>query len=426
MRRFFYCLFLLFVVTGCHTFYYTASPGPILTSINIIDRNGFSETISNSDRLSQYCGVDFLQNQPYQKVLRVYARDEMGDIRAHITSYHPNGQVRQSLEVVNNRACGNYQEWYSNGQLKIEGTVIAGEADIDAESQKTWMFDGMSRAWDDAGHLLAEIPYFRGELEGITYYYHTSGSVWKKVPYCKGNLDGMTEIFLEDGSLLQTITHLEGEKHGCSTRYWSKDVIASEEHFYKNRLERAIYFDSCGKELSRIEQGNGFRVVFGKHGVSEMHEYQHGLAEGEVRVFLENGTLARIYHVKNGLKNGEEIEYYLPFESIREKQPKLSVQWIEGKVQGLAKTWYPNGRQESQREMNNNKKHGLLTAWYGDGSIMLLEEYDQDKLNTGEYFSPGENTPASEVKNGKGTATLFDSKGNLKRKISYYNGKPVP
>ncbi len=117
---------LLFALTSCST--YNKEPPPVLTSINIIDRNGMSETISTEDRMKRYEHVDFLTEQPYQKVLRIYSRDQHGDIRAFVTSYHPNGHPKQYLEIVNNRAHGSYREWHSNGTLKLETYVIGGEA----------------------------------------------------------------------------------------------------------------------------------------------------------------------------------------------------------------------------------------------------------------------------------------------------------
>ena len=98
--------------------------------------------------------------------------------------------------------------------------------------------------------------------------------------------------------------------------------------------------------------------------------------------------------------------------------------WVEGRIQGLVKTWYPNGTSESQREMSRNAKNGLLTAWYFDGSVMMIEQYDRDKLLKGEYFERGEKIPVSQVMNGKGIATIHDSKGTFLRRITYNNGKP--
>src|SRR5665647_788644 len=68
-----------------------------LTSIHIIDRNGMEETISNKDRLGQYQKADFMQQQPYQKVLRIYERDSRGNIRSVVTTYHEKGNPKQFL-----------------------------------------------------------------------------------------------------------------------------------------------------------------------------------------------------------------------------------------------------------------------------------------------------------------------------------------
>ena len=105
-------------------------------------------------------------------------------------------------------------------------------------------------------------------------------------------------------------------------------------------------------------------------------------------------------------------------------EPKMALTWYQGKLQGPARTWYSDGQLESQRELGDNKKNGLLTAWYQDGSLMLIEEYDQDKLVRGEYFRQGEKIPLTEVIKGKGTATLFDSEGHFIRRVAYVNGIP--
>ncbi len=48
--------------------YFEYIPSTTLSSINIIDRNGISETVSSKDRLKKYEEVDWLAPQPYEKV----------------------------------------------------------------------------------------------------------------------------------------------------------------------------------------------------------------------------------------------------------------------------------------------------------------------------------------------------------------------
>ncbi len=110
-------LFLILILTGCVS--KTAQNSDLVT-IQTLDRNGFSETVSAKERLGKYEKTDFLTSQPYQKVVRVYGKSSQGKTSSKVTTYHSNGQPWQYLEVENGRAHGKFLEWHPNGQLKIE------------------------------------------------------------------------------------------------------------------------------------------------------------------------------------------------------------------------------------------------------------------------------------------------------------------
>ncbi len=106
-------------------------------------------------------------------------------------------------------------------------------------------------------------------------------------------------------------------------------------------------------------------------------------------------------------------------------QPQLLITWNDDIIHGVTKTWYPNGIQESQREIADNLKNGMATAWYRDGSIMLMEEYDNDRLVKGQYFKRGQRNPESHVQDGSGIASLYDADGRLLRRVTYFHGRPL-
>ena len=357
-------------------------------------------------------------------MLRIYSRDAEGNVPACITSYHSNGYPHQYLEVVNSRACGAYQEWYPNGIKKIDAQIIEGSGDIIDGSEKTWVFDGCCTVWKENQNLEASIPYEKGHLEGVSTYYHDNGKVWKIIPYHKNLIDGVFEIYLDNGSLLQSCRYNQGIKEGEAKRYWCEGKLAAEETYCEGLLSSGRYYNREGECIARIDSGTGTRAVFGKEAVIELQEYRYGILEGEIKIFDSYGRVNKIYHAKKGCKHGEEIHFYDAARLKKTLEPKLSVNWYEGKVQGTAKTWYDNGTQESQKEMSNNRKNGHCTAWYRDGSLMLIEEYEQDKLVRGEYFVKGEKLSVSEVTNGAGLATLYDGEGNFIQKVAYLNGKP--
>jgi antitoxin component YwqK of YwqJK toxin-antitoxin module len=400
-----------------------------LASVNLIDQNGFNETITNKDRLSAYERMDFESPQPYQKVLQIYERDGEGDVQSRVTSYHPNGQLHQSLEVVNGRARGRYQEWHENGAVRLEANVISGSADIDPASVRNYVFDGISRVWDESGHPLAEIPYVKGRLEGESLYYHPSGALSSRTPYLRGMRHGKSESWDEVGNLLSYVVYEVDAPNGEATGYWSSDQIAYQENYENGLLFAGDYFDVDGNIVAQVVNGSGLQAMALEDGSQRLIEYRQGMAEGQVKEYAKNGELQRLYHIRDGKRDGEEIEYFPsgPFEMLppEEMKPKISIEWRRGEINGIVRTWYKGGRLESQREMLSNKKNGTSSAWYSDGSLMLMEEYLEDRLVRGEYFEKGASRSTSRVAQGKGVATLFDSDGRLLRKVNYLDGNPL-
>ena len=95
------------------------------------------------------------------------------------------------------------------------------------------------------------------------------------------------------------------------------------------------------------------------------------------------------------------------------------------RISGIVKTWYNNGKLESQRELSRNKKNGSSLGWYRDGSLMYMEEYEDDVLSKGQYFKKNHKESVSSIANGNGLATLYDENGIFLRKVLYAKGKAV-
>lgn len=227
-------------------------------------------------------------------------------------------------------------------------------------------------------------------------------------------------VYLSDGTLFQTTQYINGVKEGLSVRHWNADQVAFRESYKKGLLMEAEYLDMEGKEVSRIGNGRGFRALFGKIQMEQLQEFQGGIQEGIVKIFDEGDILLRTYYVKEGEKQGPETDYF-----SKSINPKLLMTWNKGFLQGPVKTWYDNGNLESLKEMSQNKKNGVSSAWYRNGMLMFVEEYDNDKLIKGEYYKAGEKVPFSKVERGKGFATLFDADGNFAKKINYQDGRPI-
>ncbi|NGX37852.1 MAG: hypothetical protein K1000chlam2_01015, partial [Chlamydiae bacterium] len=420
MNKKIYFLFLIpLLLTGCRTTNHSDS----IVSIQTVDRNGFSETISNKERLHVYQQVDFLNSQPYEKVLRVYGKNNEGKSHSKLTSYHSNGEVWQFLEALDGRAHGSYIEWHENGKVKIEATIIEGLADLGERAKNSWLFDKECTVWDEQGDLLAEFIYDKGYLEGDAKYYYPSGKLQKIVPHTKGSPHGALKIFNEEGKILEEIHYKNGHREGAATASWVPGISKYQEQYREGKMINAIYFNPEGTLVAEIENGIGQQAEFRDGKLYSLIEYHHGIPEGQVKTFDSFGNLHVSYWLKEGKKQGEEWQYYPS--SDQDPHPKLLLTWFDDRIQGVVKTWYENGILESQREMSGNKKHGLSFAYYRGGDLMLMEEYENDKLCKGSYFKKGEHLPTSTIENGEGTATLYHAEGHFLNKVPYEKGKPV-
>lgn len=416
------CVFLL--LTSCHRSYQADHPD--LVSIQIQDRNGMTETISQPDRLQPYQQIDFLANNPYKKVLRVFKQE--GKLAGKITTYHPNGQPWQYLEALDMRAFGAYREWHSNGQLKIEANVIGGTADVGSGAQKNWLFDGKAQIWNETGRLQATIFYNKGALDGDSIHYYATGEVHKEMPYAQNELQGELIEYYKNGSIQSKTSYRRGIKNGASVGYWADSSPKWTETYQDGLLLNAQYFAANGQLVSEIQAGGGQQPIFNETTLEQMIEFRRGKVEGFVKIFFPNGELKTIYHLKNGQKQGEEIEYYSQEERENEHEAslrKISIPWEKDSISGIVKTWYKNGKLQSQKELSRNKKSGAAVGWYRDGGLMYMEEYEEDRLVKGQYYKKNHKEPVSSITNGTGIAALYDETGAFLRKVHYVKGKAV-
>lgn len=366
-----------------------------LAKMSLVSGPHHSEIISDPQQLKKYENLDFKKNQPYQKICRIFQRDQSGNAKSILTSYYPSGSVKQSLEGIDGRALGLYEEWHENGIKHLEVSVKDGIFAFGQEAENSWIFDGFAFLWNEEGNLFAQINYLNGKLHGDSLFYFPDGNISLQKRYISGIRDGAYSAWYPSGE------------------------IKSKEIYQRGKLISGIYFDKNKEEISKIENGNGFRIKILDDLIC-YKEYKGGLKEGEVRFLEKNQLLKRVYHTKDDAKYGEEIVYY-----PNSLQKSLSVEWIAGKMHGLIKTWYPDGSRKSQGEMQGNYKQGIHTAWYKNGKVMCIEEYEKNRVMRGTYFRMQDGKQESCIESGNGVATIYDEEGRSLHKTAYEQGKPV-
>ena len=419
MRHLSYLAILLLALSSCHQ----SLPEDHLVGIQILDRNGLSETISIPEKLQAYRHIDFLSSQPFKKVTRVYKKE--GKNHSVITTYHPNGLIWQYLEAQDMRAYGLYQEWFSTGQLKISAYVIGGSADVALGAQSDWLFDGVSEVWDEQGRLTAQIPYEKGALHGTSLSFYPNGQVQREIPYQQNLIEGEVTEYFANGQIKEKLVYHNGLKQGTCTGYGPEGQIFWTEEYKNDLLQKGFYFDLAGQEISSVQNGYGFQTFFDDTLSFEQIEVQKGKQDGLIKLFSPENEIRLSYSLKNGKKQGEEIFYYPSIDTELPESKKMSIQWNDDMIHGMVKTWYKSGKLESQKEWARNKKNGASCGWYEEGNLMFIEEYENDVLLEGQYFKKSASEPISTIVQGNGVATLYDEHGILIRKVIYHKGVPI-
>jgi antitoxin component YwqK of YwqJK toxin-antitoxin module len=413
MRRFY--LALLTTLVCCSSKF--KNQDPKLVSVQVTDRHGMQQTISQPDRLKKFEGVNFLEPQPYEKVMCHYKKGKKPVSK--VVSYHKNGFVMQTLDVVESRAYGEYKEFFDDGKLRLQARLIEGIADVTPYAQESWVFDGLSQVYYQSGVLKASIPYEKGVLQGECSYFREDGTLLRKSTFVQGVTEGEEVYYGIDGQIMGKIFYHKGLRNG---KAWFLDTLSGlniNEFYEHGKLTQASYLDRNNNIVSFVENGYGTRSVYEDGVLVRTEEIQGGVVEGKICFYNKLMQLEHSLMQKNLLKEGEEWFFYA------DGKPKLKVVWENDQIHGVVQSWYENGLVESERMYSSNKKEGSAFAWYQDGSRMLIEEYENDLLVNGRYYKKGDNEPVSRVKDGEGVVTLFDAKGNLLKKVHYRKGLPV-
>jgi len=419
------CFFILFL-TGCNES--KIKNDQELVQVQIVDQNNQTQTVSSEDLLQRYKSTDFLNPQPYKKVIRFFSRDSEGHVPQQITSYYPNGQIKQYLEAIDLNAKGTYKEWHENGSLKITANIVGGKADFSATSQSEWLFDGISTVYDDKENVIAKIKYQKGKLEGESRYYYSDSTLKSSIPYTNDQIHGYLLEYHPGGILKKKSRYQFDELDGVQLIYWENETPLAIENYTASKLENGIYYNLDGKVISEINDGNGTKFIPIGNKEYMLSKYVNKRQQGPVHICNSDGSLKGVFHTKNNKKHGREIAYFQDKTILKNNSGpvmKYCIDWVEDKIHGNIKTWYSNGVMESQKQFANNKKNGPSIYWYKDGSIMSVEEYENDKLVNGKYFKKNNNDFISEVKDGSGTATIYDEEGVLIEKITYQNSNPI-
>jgi antitoxin component YwqK of YwqJK toxin-antitoxin module len=101
---------------------------------------------------------------------------------------------------------------------------------------------------------MLEMPYLKGELNGIAIEYFIDGKIHGKIPYLNNKKEGLAQFFYPDGTIAKEVSFSKDKFSGISKNYHRDGTLMMEVFFRNGELIEGFTYQSGQKEmLSRIE-----------------------------------------------------------------------------------------------------------------------------------------------------------------------------
>ncbi len=152
-----------------------------------------------------------------------------------------------------------------------------------------------------------------------------------------------------------------------------------------------------------------------------------GKLDGEMKFYeLRTGEVSRLVTYKDDVQNGPEKQYKADENSrfLVSETP-----WVNGKIEGVKKTFYPNGNVMSETGYKASKRDGQAKRFDLAGRVEQAVAYKDDKKNGVQidyYSMRGKPQRVIPYLNGRaeGVVREYYDSGQLKREAAYKNDLP--
>jgi antitoxin component YwqK of YwqJK toxin-antitoxin module len=252
----------------------------------------------------------------------------------------------------------------------------------------------------DDGVILTQ-TFKDGQLDGITTYTHShSEAIEVAETYVNGQLTN--RVTNNDLGRPQEEVDYTPDGFEIVTTWFEGGTPQSREMFKSNQLVEGQYFTSTNQLESRVDNGQGTRLVRNNYGdlvSKDLYESGHVVMKTS---YHPNGAPKAMTPYVNNKPNGER-KTFLPA-----GEPDKIEQWVGGKQHGLTLT-YKNGEKRAEVPFLKGKKHGVEKR-FRNGSTVVQELTWKDGYKHG---------PVSTYIDGEETKTVWYHKGKSMTESSY-------
>jgi antitoxin component YwqK of YwqJK toxin-antitoxin module len=279
-----------------------------------------------------------------------------GRMNGSWTYWYENGNLASNSIFKSNLQHGLWKDYYDNGKIKSEGRLAEGKMIGD------W------KSYYPTGQLREEFEYKSNEKLIIKNVWDLDGKLLVK------NGNGYYKYFLETGDVIESGKVENGMRVGIWSHFYENGDLQSKGNYENNIFRIKEFWDLRGNLTIENGYGNYRSYYPGEKSVFEKGKIENGYRSGIWRIFDDN--------------SGSVLQELF---------------FIEGKLTGLQKYYYPTGQLYSMGEMVDDLREGEWNWYFESGSISSTVNFKKDKKD--------------------GKQTMWEEKGLVITEEYYRNGK---
>lgn len=322
----------------------------------------------------------------------------------------------------NGRREGRALEFDRNGNISAE---VSYHNDVTVGPQTTYYETGQRRS---------VCPLQDGRRHGLCITLAPEGYKLAEIPYVFGAIEGLAKYFAADGKLAASIPYRGGVPAGPETQVYpsGKKRVVIPLKPDGTRDGDALAFDESGAKTGYLPYRNGvldgWEMRLDHRGNKEMElEWRKGERCCTNKYFWPSGRLRIVQDMVDLARDGTETHYFDESGGLRPVR-QMIVPLVKGKKQGHATVFFDNGTTVwSELEFENDMREGIETRYYETGQKKAEYGWHLDKLigKARTFWKNGKLQSQFPIDGGAGTGLeqRWDDEGHLRLQVEMIAGK---
>jgi len=215
-------------------------------------------------------------------------------IEGVVKTFYPSGALKDETQFASNKPNGESKGYFESGKLVSKKNFLNGN------------YEGAFENYDENGTLIFAANYSKGVLDGAETLYFPDGAIQSLKEFSEGELNGTYRLNFADGSPERTGNYKNGLPTGKFLEYHADGSLRSQITYKKGiPTSPLVNYHSNGEVSLKREFVSGSELLlrestFYTSGQLIMEKnFRNGLANGEVKIFREDGSIQEIRNYKN-------------------------------------------------------------------------------------------------------------------------------